>query len=135
MRQGTKVLIARRGADDDLSGKWEFPGGTVENGELPEECLRRELFEELRIDVQVGDVIGVTEYEYPENTIRLMFYEAEYVSGEIQPHAHDQYAWVSLPELPHYQFAPADIPFMQKLSAACGGPRLHPELKRMLKLK
>ena len=54
-----KILIAKRGQRDKLPNKWEFPGGKVEEGETPEECLKREMYEEFQIEVVVGEYLGV----------------------------------------------------------------------------
>lgn len=57
-----RILIAQRKSSDHLSGKWEFPGGKIEHGETPEECLARELKEEFDIYVTIGDFLGSIDY-------------------------------------------------------------------------
>ena len=118
VRKGDRILIARRGGDDPLAGKWEFPGGKVEDNEDPESGLKRELREELGIRVRVTRFIAEYPFSYPEKDILLLFFEAEYLGGHIALHAHEEFAWVSAAELTRYDFAPADVEFARSLSAA-----------------
>ena len=108
-------LIAKRKKSDKLANKWEFPGGKIENGETAEECLKREIEEELRINVRIGDFFGESIYQYPQVTIQLLAYWAFWEGGLIELMAHDEYKWVSLSELDYFDFAPADIPLVKKL--------------------
>jgi 8-oxo-dGTP diphosphatase len=117
IRWQDKVLIARRAGNDPLAGKWEFPGGKVERGETPEECLARELHEEFGIRVRINGFLAETHYEYPGRRIRLLFYDVDYVSGEVTLTTHDEYDWARIESLPRYTFAPADVSFMNRLVA------------------
>ena len=109
------VLIAKRRSTDRLASKWEFPGGTVEEGETPEECLKREMKEEFAITVSIGEYLGDSLYKYDHGTIRLMGFRTYWENGDIMPKAHDDFRWVSLDELQAYDFAPADLPFVDRL--------------------
>jgi len=120
IRQGERILIARRRPGLRMAGLWEFPGGTIEAGETPEECLRRELSEELGIHVRVGRCVGQTEHDYPRGRICLHFYEVEHLEGDVSLRDHDRFAWVASGELGAYTFAPADVPFVQRLMEGCG---------------
>jgi 8-oxo-dGTP diphosphatase len=108
-------LIAKRKKAYKLANKWEFPGGKIEKGETAEECLKREIEEELRINVRIGDFFGESIYPYPHGTIQLLAYWAYWESGCIELMAHDEYKWVSLRELDYYDFAPADVTLIKKL--------------------
>ena len=108
-------FIAKRKKEDKLADKWEFPGGKIEKGETAEECLKREIEEELRINVRIGDFFGESSYQYPQGAIQLLAYWVYWESGCIELMAHDEYKWVSLSELYYYDFAPADIPLVKKL--------------------
>ncbi|WAM22504.1 MAG: 8-oxo-dGTP diphosphatase MutT (plasmid) [Candidatus Methanoperedens sp.] len=108
-------FIAKRKKADKLANKWEFPGGKIENGETAEQCLKREIEEELRINVRIGDFFGESIYQYPHGAIKLLAYLVHWESGSIELMAHDEYKWVSLEELDYYDFAPADIPLVKKL--------------------
>lgn len=110
-----KVLIAKRSATDKLPNKWEFPGGKLEDGESPEECLKRELQEELGITTSIGEFLGNSDHEYDHIHIRLKFYRTQWIAGKINPSVHDEVVFVSLEEMKMYDFAAADIPFVNKL--------------------
>lgn len=114
LKKGDLILIARRKAGD-LAGKWEFPGGKIEPGETPEECLKREIKEEFDIDISVGEHFADNIHHYSDKTVYLMAYWAFWSGGVIKASAHDDYKWVSVTELHNYDFADADIPFVQKL--------------------
>lgn len=109
------ILIAQRGKDESLAGKWEFPGGKIESGETPQECLKREIKEELNIEIQVGEFLGESIYTYPNGQIKLMGYFATIVNGNFELSVHDEVKWVSIDEIDNFDFAPADIPLVKKL--------------------
>ncbi|GAA0720002.1 8-oxo-dGTP diphosphatase MutT [Clostridium malenominatum] len=109
------ILIAQRGKDENLAGKWEFPGGKIESGETPQECLKREIKEELNIEIQVGEFLGESIYTYPNGQIKLMGYFATIVKGNFELSVHDEVKWVSIDEIDNFDFAPADIPLVKKL--------------------
>ncbi len=110
-----QILVAKRNAETKLANKWEFPGGKVEEGESPEECLRRELKEEFNIDVSVGEYLGDSIYEYEHGTIQLLAYWVEWRSGELELRDHEDFRWVRLEDLFGFDFAPADLPIVRKL--------------------
>jgi 8-oxo-dGTP diphosphatase len=109
-----KFLICQRSKTDKLSGKWEFPGGKIEPGETPEECLKREIKEELNIEIEVHEKFGETIYEYPAGAIKLMAFYADWNGGEIELNVHDSFEWVSKERIREFDFAPADVPFVNK---------------------
>ena len=110
-----KILIAKRSSADRLAGKWEFPGGTVEDGETPEQCLKREMKEEFDIDVTVGDYFSESTYSYSHGQIRLLAYKTYWIAGDMQSKVHDDYQWVRITELSNYDLAPADIPIAREV--------------------
>jgi 8-oxo-dGTP diphosphatase len=115
MEKKGKILIAKRKVGSHLAGKWEFPGGKVEPGESPQECLQRELQEELAIHVQVEKFIGVNIHHYSHLSIMLLAYHVLWKAGDFRVKAHDCIKWVSIARLDEYDFAPADVPFVEKL--------------------
>jgi 8-oxo-dGTP diphosphatase len=115
IKHGNYLLVARRPIGDHLAGLWEFPGGKIESGEIPEECLRREILEELNISIKVGSFFTDSIYEYPGRSIHLLAYWAEWVQGEIKLQVHDKVAWSLVIELSDYAFAPADMPIVEKI--------------------
>lgn len=109
------VLLAQRPASDPLAMLWEFPGGTVEEGETPEDCLKREMEEELGIRVDVVAFFGENRHRYDLGEIRLKAYRVRWLSGRIRPVVHAAIRWVPFAELPRYEMAPADRPFVARL--------------------
>jgi 8-oxo-dGTP diphosphatase len=110
-----KVLIAKRKKGDRMGGKWEFPGGKLDLGETPEECLKRELKEELDIETEIGEFICSCKFSYFLVPLELLVYKAKYISGEVKALEHDEVLWVSPSELTQYDFVKADVVVMQKL--------------------
>lgn len=110
-----KILIAKRKKDDPLKEKWEFPGGKVEPNETPEECLVRELEEELDIKTKIGHFVCSSQYKYPHISIDLLAYTVDYVSGEFRANVHEEIKWVMPNELTQYDFPEADKPIVDKL--------------------
>ena len=105
------VLIAKRSTGDpNVLGKWEFPGGKVENSEDEFSAIEREMKEDFSVVVKARKFIINNICEYPNKVVDLRLYECEYVSGEFKLHDHSQYEWVDLEQLLTYDLAPADIP-------------------------
>jgi len=115
-RQGN-LLITQRHAGTHLGGLWEFPGGKRESGESFEECLIRELREELGIEVSVGPLVESLTHAYPEKTVRLNFYRCEWLCGEPQVLGCADFRWIGREQLKDYQFPPADERLLGKLQA------------------
>ncbi|EHQ90867.1 (deoxy)nucleoside triphosphate pyrophosphohydrolase [Desulfosporosinus youngiae] len=109
------VLIAQRSAGDKLAGKWEFPGGKTEPGETPQECLKREIKEELEVDIEVLNFFAESIYTYQSGTIKLMAFWCKWIAGDLTLKVHSKIVWVKRSELNLYDFAPADIPLAEKL--------------------
>ncbi|PWG78012.1 (deoxy)nucleoside triphosphate pyrophosphohydrolase [Pararcticibacter amylolyticus] len=107
--EGEQFLIARRAPNKSQAGFWEFPGGKIEAGETPEACLKRELKEELAIEVKVNHFLAENVHRYEHISITLKAYHCSYVAGEIQLNDHDMVRWISSDEIDQYTFAPAYI--------------------------
>lgn len=110
-----KILIAKRRKGDLHGGRWEFPGGKIDLGETPEECLKRELKEELGIDAEIGDFICASNFKYMLVPLELLVYKVRHVSGEFQALDHDELKWVGPSELGKYDFVKADVTVVNKL--------------------
>ncbi|HHV71407.1 MAG TPA: 8-oxo-dGTP diphosphatase MutT [Clostridia bacterium] len=110
-----KVLITRRIPKENFAGGWEFPGGKIEDNETPEDCLVRELKEELNIDVSIDKFCTEVTYDYGNLNIDLIAYYCTIVGGEIQISVHDKYKWVKISDLLKFDFLPADIPIAKKV--------------------
>lgn len=116
--RGGKLLITQRRPQDHLGGLWEFPGGKREAAETFEDCLRRELKEELGIEVAVHEVMETITHAYPEKTVLLRFYRCSWLANEPQPIGCHALAWVRREELSAYAFPAADAQLLVKLQAA-----------------
>jgi 8-oxo-dGTP diphosphatase len=110
-----RVLVARRPPGVSQAGLWEFPGGKVRPGETPEQCLQREIREELGVEIAVGDFFAESIYAYGTKTIRLLAYRVSLISGAPALNDHSELAWAALADLGGYRFCPADVPLVQKL--------------------
>jgi 8-oxo-dGTP diphosphatase len=118
----SRVFIGKRKPAGRLPGKWEFPGGKVEEGETPEACLERELEEELEIEAMVGDLLWVSMHDYDFGTVKVLFFRVQWDGGEIHPKDHEEYGWVPVDQLKGYDFVPADRAFVRRLVNGDIGP-------------
>lgn len=110
IKKNDKVLIARRlTGDENVFGKWEFPGGKVELGETEECAIEREIKEEFEINIKAQKFIVNNIFEYPSKVIDLRLYECDYINGNLKLHDHLEYAWVNVCDLFEYDLAEADI--------------------------
>jgi 8-oxo-dGTP diphosphatase len=110
-----RILVARRAPGEILAGKWEFPGGKQETDETLQECLERELHEELGIRVRARDVIATSAHVYEHGSIRLVALDVDWISGELQLRVHDAVAWLRPAEMLTIDLAPADVPIVARL--------------------
>jgi mutator protein MutT len=112
-----KLLIARRYPEAHLGGLWEFPGGKRHTNETFEECLARELLEELGIEVTVGDLIESLTHDYPQKTVLLKFYRCRCGNEEPRALGCADFRWVTPDELTEHDFPAADALLLEKLRA------------------
>lgn len=110
IRKGERVLLTRRAPGDRHEGSWEFPGGKLEAGETLQQCLERELLEELGVSSKAGPVVCSSDFTYDHGCIRLVAIETTIASDDFQLTAHDRVEWVNLKDLLDYELLPADIP-------------------------
>ena len=110
-----QYLITQRLPNDSFGGYWEFPGGKVHLGETLEECLAREIQEELGITIGVGPTLTIVEHRYPNRTIRLHCFACQILAGEPKAVECACWRWVAAGELVNFQFPPASGPIIQEL--------------------
>ena len=111
IEKNNKVLIARRSTgDSNVLGKWEFPGGKVEENENELRAIEREILEEFELVVKANKFIINNICEYPTKTVDLRLYSCSYLSGDFKLHDHSEYRWVSKENILDYDLALADIP-------------------------
>ena len=112
------LLVAQRRHPPELAGRWELPGGKVDDGETDAAALARELAEELGITVRVRDRIGADVALGANATLRA--YRVDWVDGTVHPHDHRALRWVSAAELAGLDWVPADTAWLPELAAALG---------------
>ena len=110
-----KLLITQRHEDAHLGGLWEFPGGKREPHETFEECLVREVREELGIEVAVGELVESMDHEYPERSVHLRFFRCQWTQHEPQLLGCAALEWVTAGELKNYAFPEADARLLELL--------------------
>jgi 8-oxo-dGTP diphosphatase len=110
-----KILIAQRTKKDALFGKWEFPGGKVEPGETLQECLKRELFEELGIDAEIGEYFCTSTLVHKDIVFDMCTFKVPSFRGKITLNEHSAIAWVTTSELSNYEMPVGDIPIVELL--------------------
>lgn len=124
IRHEGRYLIARRKPGVHLAGFWEFPGGKREMGESLEECLQRELFEELSIRVDLPVPYQIIRHDYSEKTVELHFFRCVIEQGQATPVDCAEIRWVLPEELTQFKFPPADQVIIDALQRdALGSPR------------
>ncbi|MBD3172661.1 NUDIX domain-containing protein [Candidatus Bathyarchaeota archaeon] len=104
VKKGDKILVAQRHRNDSHGFKWEFPGGTLNPGECGEDGVKRELMEELGIEVEVENYFS----SYTEPPFKILYYVVRYLSGEIRLTEHEQIQWVSRDQILEYDMLPGD---------------------------
>lgn len=114
---GGKLLIAQRHVDAHLGGLWEFPGGKREAGETFEQCLAREIREELGVEIAVGELFEEVTHAYPEKSVHLKFFICRLISGEPQPLGCAAVKWIEKPQLADHKFPAADAQLLEKLKS------------------
>ena len=112
--KGTKIFITQRGYGE-FKDKWEFPGGKLEKGESPENCIVREIKEELDADIKVVKLLSTIEYTYPTFYLKMHNFICELKSSHISLLEHEAAKFVDGNELDAIDFLPADLLILDKL--------------------
>jgi len=117
IRKDGLVLVTRRPDGKPHAGMWEFPGGKLDGGETPQECLRREIREELDLEVTVGPIFEVTFHRYEWGPVLILAYECSPSRGAIRNLQVAEHRWIAPRDLHRLDILPADLPIISKLNA------------------
>ena len=115
LQREDRYLIARRMESSPLGGYWEFPGGKCKPGERYEDCVIRELGEELGVVIEVLGLYRIIEHSYHDRTVQLYFFRCRIVSGEPQALSSQEIRWAKRQELGQYRFPPANEGLVREL--------------------
>ncbi|HZG70473.1 MAG TPA: (deoxy)nucleoside triphosphate pyrophosphohydrolase [Chondromyces sp.] len=113
-----KILCAQRGPGKSLPYKWEFPGGKIEEGESPQQALQREIQEEMKCEVEIGEQVEHTVYEYDFGIVHLTTFHCRLIKGKPVLTEHVDIKWLPPNKLIDLDWAPADVPAIEKLAKA-----------------
>lgn len=114
IRKDDKIFATQRGYGEFKDG-WEFPGGKIEEGETPEQALAREIKEELNTEIQVGELIGTIEYDYPKFHLSMDCFWCEIMQGGLELKEHEAARWLSKEELYSVDWLPADVGVVERV--------------------
>ena len=114
IRKDDKIFATQRGYGE-LKGGWEFPGGKIEDGETPQEALKREIEEELDTEILVGELIDTIEYDYPTFHLSMDCFWCEIVEGRLVLKEHEAARWLDRKTIDDVEWLPADVTLVGKI--------------------
>ena len=115
---GEPIVFATQRGYGDFKGGWEFPGGKIEEGETPQEALKREIMEELDTEISVEEYIDTIEYDYPTFHLSMDCFWCEVVAGHLVLKEHEAAKWVSKTQIDDVDWLPADVTIIEKIKKA-----------------
>ena len=112
---GEPIIFATQRGYGELKGGWEFPGGKIEEGETPQEALKREIMEELDTEITVGELIDTIEYDYPTFHLSMDCFWCEVVKGNLVLKEAEDARWLTKEQLREVAWLPADVTLIDKI--------------------
>ncbi|MFW6265074.1 MAG: (deoxy)nucleoside triphosphate pyrophosphohydrolase [Bacillota bacterium] len=116
INEENKIFIAQRNSPAELAGLWEFPGGKIEEGELPEESLIRELDEEFGMSIEVIDFFVDCSYTYDFGSVKISSYLVKLIDKEFEVREHNDVKWIGIDEFNKFPLVPADLDIVEGLA-------------------
>ena len=110
-----KQILATARGYGEFKGQWEFPGGKIEEGETPQEALKREIMEELDTEIEIGELIDTIEYDYPHFHLSMGCYWCSVVNGDLVLKEHEAARWLGKDEMMEVEWLPADVKLIEKI--------------------
>ncbi|MCQ2531055.1 MAG: (deoxy)nucleoside triphosphate pyrophosphohydrolase [Lachnospiraceae bacterium] len=117
---GDSIIFATQRGYGEFKGGWEFPGGKIEDGETPQEALKREIMEELDTEILVGELIDTIEYDYPTFHLSMDCFWCDIVAGELVLKEAEAAKWLTKDELDTVEWLPADVTLVETIARNCG---------------
>lgn len=124
------IIFATQRGYGDLKGGWEFPGGKIEDGETPQQALKREIMEELDTEVTVGEWIETIEYDYPTFHLSMDCFWSEIVKGNLVLKEHKAARWLNEEQLDEVEWLPADVTLIEKIRKTMNQKKLNGKGKK-----
>lgn len=113
--KGQTIILSSQRGYGEFKDSWEFPGGKIENGETPQEALKREIMEELDTQIKVGTLIDTIEYDYSDFHLSMDCFWCEIVRGNLVLKEHENAKWLTKEQLQDVEWLPADIKLIESI--------------------
>jgi 8-oxo-dGTP diphosphatase len=113
--KGQTIILSTQRGYGEFKDSWEFPGGKIENGETPQEALKREIMEELDTQIKVGTLIDTIEYDYSDFHLSMDCFWCEIVRGNLVLKEHENAKWLTKEQLQDVEWLPADIKLIENI--------------------
>ena len=114
-KNGKPIIFATQRGYGDFKDGWEFPGGKIQEGETPQEALKREIMEELDTEIEVGELVDTIEYDYPEFHLSMDCFWCSIVKGDLVLKEHEAARWLTKDSLDDVDWLPADKDLIEKI--------------------